>query len=115
MIENHNIEFKQIWKDDYLKSICAFANAQGGTLYIGLDDDGKIVGIDNCKKLLENLPNKIRDILGVIPEINHKIEDGKNYLKIIEERKLPTKIENPSIVKSAGNKPKIIKEFIISF
>ena len=35
MIENQYIEFKRVWKDDYLKSICAFANAQGGTLYIG--------------------------------------------------------------------------------
>ena len=58
MIENQNTEFKSLWKDEYLKSLCAFANAQGGTLYVGLDDDGKITGINNHKKLLENLPNK---------------------------------------------------------
>ncbi len=67
MIENQNTEFKRIWKDEYLKSVCAFANAQGGCLYIGMDDDGTIVGIDNYKKLLDDLPNKIRDVLGVIP------------------------------------------------
>jgi ATP-dependent DNA helicase RecG len=83
MIENQNTEFKQIWKDDFLKSICAFANAQGGTLYIGLDDDGNIVGINNHKKLLEDLPNKMRDILGVVTQINHKKENDKNFLEIV--------------------------------
>ena len=42
MIENQHTEFKQIWKDDYLKSICAFANAQGGKLYIGMNNEGKL-------------------------------------------------------------------------
>ena len=31
--ENHNIEFKQSWRDEYLKWICGFANAEGGTIY----------------------------------------------------------------------------------
>ncbi len=44
-IENQNIEFKTIWKDEYLKSICAFANAQGGTLFIGIEDNGDVIGI----------------------------------------------------------------------
>ncbi len=34
MAENQNIEYKQIWKDEYLKIICAFVNAHGGSLYI---------------------------------------------------------------------------------
>ncbi len=82
-IENQHTEFKRLWRDDFLKSICAFANAQGGTLYIGLSDSGDVTGIDNHKKLLEELPNKIRDILGLFPQINHKIENGKNYLTIV--------------------------------
>ena len=39
--ESQTSEFKQIWKDEYLKTICAFANTDGGKLYIGIDDDGK--------------------------------------------------------------------------
>ena len=35
-IESQNIEFKESWHDEYQKWICGFANAQGGTLYIGL-------------------------------------------------------------------------------
>jgi len=83
MIENQNTEFKKIWKDDYLKSICAFANAQGGTLWVGLNDISEITGISNYKKLLEDLPNKIRDILGVIVQINLHEKDQKHYLEIV--------------------------------
>lgn len=42
MKENQNIEFKQSWRDEYLQYICGFANAQGGTLYIGIDDNGNV-------------------------------------------------------------------------
>ena len=43
MSEKQNIEFKSIWKDDYLKWICGFANAQGGRIYIGKDDAGQSI------------------------------------------------------------------------
>lgn len=38
--EKQNVEFKESWRDEYLKWICGFANAQGGTLYIGVKDNG---------------------------------------------------------------------------
>ena len=57
MPELQTEEWKEIWKDDYLAWICGFANAQGGTLYIGKNDTGKIVGVKNSRKLLEDLPN----------------------------------------------------------
>ena len=57
MPEKQNVEWKAIWKDEYLQWICGFANAQGGTLYIGKDDNGNPIGLNNAKKLLEDLPN----------------------------------------------------------
>ena len=51
MIEKQNIECKQSWHDDHLKWVCGFANAIGGKIYIGKDDDGNIMGIDNVKIL----------------------------------------------------------------
>ncbi len=83
--ESQNIEWKQSWNDDYLKWICGFANAQGGRIYIGKDNGGKTVGLHNARKLLEDLPNKIRDQLGLMPHINLLEEDGKAYLEIIVE------------------------------
>ena len=82
MPENQNIEWKESWRDEYLKWICGFANAQGGKLYIGINDNGKIVGIENYSKLMEDLPNKIKDILGVFAEINLLEKDVKKYIEI---------------------------------
>lgn len=83
--ESQNIEWKQSWNDDYLKWICGFANAQGGRIFIGKDDAGNVTGLKNTRKLLEDLPNKIRDQLGLMPNINLLHEDGKAYLEIIVE------------------------------
>ncbi|MBQ4307777.1 MAG: putative DNA binding domain-containing protein, partial [Lachnospiraceae bacterium] len=46
MAESHNIEYKESWRDEYLKWVCGFANAQGGTIYIGIDDAGNVVGVN---------------------------------------------------------------------
>jgi len=70
MAESQNIEYKESWRDEYLKWVCGFANAQGGCIYIGLDDNGKIVGVTDCKKLLEDIPNKIKDTMGIIADVN---------------------------------------------
>ncbi len=49
MKENQNIEWENEWRDEYLKWICGFANAHGGKIQIGVDDNGKITGITNDK------------------------------------------------------------------
>ena len=82
MAESQNIEYKLNWKDEYLKWICGFANAQGGTIFIGKEDDGKVVGLSNTKKLLEDIPNKVRDILGIVVDVNLFAENGKDYIEI---------------------------------
>ena len=85
MKENQNIEFKQSWRDEYLKWICGYANADGGNLYIGKDDNGNAVGLSNAKKLLEDIPNKIRDILGIIVDVNLQPSPAGEYLEIVVE------------------------------
>lgn len=82
MTERQNIEWKEIWKDDYLAWICGYANAQGGKLYIGMTDSGEVVGVKNAKKLLEDLPNKIRDAMGIIVNINLLNEGDSEYIEI---------------------------------
>ena len=80
--ENQNIEYKSVWKDEYLKWVCGFANAKGGIIYIGIDDSGKIIGLRNYKKLMKDLPNKIRDILGILVEVNLFEEQNKFYIEL---------------------------------
>lgn len=85
MSESQNIEYKSTWKDDYLKWICGFANANGGTIFIGKDDSGKVVGVPDSKKLLEDIPNKVRDVLGILVDVNlYKTKEG-DYIEIIVE------------------------------
>ena len=83
MPEQQNIEYKQNWHDDYLKWVCGFANAQGGVIFIGKDDDGKVVGVDDSKKLMEDLPNKIRNTMGISAEVNLHEEKGKHFIEIV--------------------------------
>ena len=103
--ESQNIEFKESWRDEYQKWICGFANAQGGTLYIGLHNNGEVCGVQDAKKLMEDIPNKVRDIMGILVEVNlsayflrkiHSImtnckfvigreKDEKQYLEIVTE------------------------------
>lgn len=86
MPEHQEIEWKESWRDEYLKWLCGYANARGGTLFIGKDDDGKVVGIENSKKLLEDLPNKITSALGIIADVNLLTEAEKDYIEIFVEK-----------------------------
>lgn len=81
-LESQNTEYKEQWHDKYLAYISGFANAQGGTLYVGIDDAGQVVGIDNAKYLLENLPNKAVQATGIIPNIEILSASSKEYIAI---------------------------------
>ncbi len=83
MPEHQNIEYKQSWHEDHLKTICGFANSQGGTLIIGKDDKGKTIGITDYKKLMDDLPNKIKNHLGITASVNLKTSKGKHFIGII--------------------------------
>lgn len=80
--ESQHTEYKQSWRDEYLKVICAFANTNGGTLYIGIDDQQQVVGMKDARKLQEDLPSKTKDILGILPDVTLKKERTKEYLCI---------------------------------
>ena len=81
-MESQKIEYKQTWKDEYFKLICGFANAQGGTLYIGVDDNGAVCGVKNAEYLLQNLPNKCVQATGIVPSIELLSESDKHFLAI---------------------------------
>ncbi len=83
MPETQNTEYKSSWHDDYLKWICGFANAQGGKIYIGKDDTGNVVGIDNYKELMDTIPNKIKNNMGITAEVNLLQEDDNRFIEII--------------------------------
>ena len=83
MAESQNVESNESWRDEYLKWICGFANAQGGTIYIGINDSGEVVGVKNAKKLMEDIPNKIQSGLGVVADVNLKTKEDLEYIEIV--------------------------------
>lgn len=85
-METHNLEWKQTWHDEYLNTICGFANADGGILEIGRHKNGEIIGVSNPKKLLEDLPNKTKSAMGIIPTIELQQVNGKQYLTITVQK-----------------------------
>lgn len=85
-MESQNIEYKKTWRDEYLKWICAFANTEGGKLYIGIDDNGNVCGVDDPHKLSEDIPNKIRNSMGLICTVNLLDKNGLKYFEIITEK-----------------------------
>ena len=64
--ESQNIEFKKSWRDEYQKWICGFA-------------------VQDAKKLMEDIPNKVRDMMGILVEVNLREKDEKQYLEIVTE------------------------------
>jgi len=82
MPESQQVEWKESWRDEYLKWVCGFAHAQGGVLEIGRNDKGIAVGVADADKLMEDLPNKIRDVLGIVPSVERFTEDGCELVRI---------------------------------
>ena len=104
MVENQDVEFKTIWKDEYLKWICGMANANGGTIYIGKDDKGKVVGVNNAIKLVKEIPNKIKDTMGIIPEVKIEEENDLLYLVIkVDEYPMPISYQGKFYLRSGSN------------
>jgi ATP-dependent DNA helicase RecG len=81
--ESQHTEWKETWRDDYLRWVCGFANAQGGRLLLGVNDKGQVVGLPDAAKLLEDLPNKVRDLLGIVVDVNLHNEADLPYLELM--------------------------------
>lgn len=109
MPEQQNIEFKSTWHDDYLKWVCGFANAQGGVIYIGKDDNGVTIGLDDYKKLMDEIPNKIRNSMGITVEVNLHNESGNHYIEILTHPySVPISLRGRYYYRSGSTKQELI-------
>jgi len=69
----------------WLKTVSAFANGFGGSLYIGVDDDGVIIGIDDVKATIEKISKLIQSRISPLPEFMlkpHHLENNKTILTL---------------------------------
>jgi ATP-dependent DNA helicase RecG len=101
--ESQTIELKESWRDEYLRTIAAFANTDGGTMLIGYDDKGRLKGIKNSDKLLEDLPNKIINTLGITASIVLQKAEEKSVIIIqVEKSKNPVSFQSRFYVRSGS-------------
>ena len=67
LYENETLEYKRQYTSDIKKEVVAFANTAGGTIYIGIDDDGTPMGVQNPDAVVQQLANALRD--GIRPDV----------------------------------------------
>ena len=113
-MENQKIEYKSNWQDSHLKTIAAFANADGGRLYIGIDDNGNVVPLKDISKLLEDIPNKIRNHLGIIPKIFSE-NNGNTILIEIEQSDDPISYDGKFYIRSGATTQEVKGSELINF
>jgi ATP-dependent DNA helicase RecG len=106
--EHQHVEWKESWRDEYLRWLCGFANAEGGVLVIGRNDRGEAVGVKNAGRLLEELPNKIRDVLGIMTDVRLVFEGGKELIEIhVEAYPSPISYKGEYHVRSGSTKQEL--------
>lgn len=90
MFEGPCTEFKREYTDSIIKTVVAFANCEGGDIYVGIKDDGAVCGVTEVDKTIQKITNSLRD--AICPDItqfsNCICEDveGKNVIKISVKR-----------------------------
>lgn len=88
--ESETVELKEFITDDIKKEIIAFANCNGGKLYIGVRDDGTVSGLDNPDSIALQLSNMVRD--AIKPDVTMFLhyetleEDGKKIVAVDIQR-----------------------------
>lgn len=103
--ETDQLELKTIFVPEIKKDIVAFANSTGGTIYVGVNDIGEFVGLDNDDLTMQQISNAIRD--GICPDVtmfthlSYVNEDNKNAIKIIIGRGT----KRPYYLRDKGMKP----------
>jgi len=80
-MENKTIEWKKNWRDEYLRSVCAFANSKtGGVLRIGVDDDGNDIGVSDPKNVLKDISDTTINKLGIYPDVD--LDNDTNVITV---------------------------------
>ena len=114
--ENQDIEFKEVWKDDFIEWICSFANASGGKLYIGVNDRGEVVGVKNIKRLLEDIPNKIVSILGIVCDVTSHRENGLDYIVVdVKSSEIPISCRGAYYYRSGATCQRLTGPALLNF
>lgn len=90
LIENISVELKREYVADIVKTVVAFANTEGGTVYIGIANDGSVTGVENADETMLKVSNAVRD--SIKPDVTlfaeylpEKIDD-KIIIKVVVQK-----------------------------
>ena len=112
--EGYRIEFKQSLDKSFIEEVCAFANASGGTILIGISDEGKVTGVDTSNRSR----SKIQDILNKLePKLEITIEVKKDIIVIHvpEGEEKPYGCPKGFFIRIGDNSQKMTRNEIIKF
>ena len=104
-IESELVELKSEVVGDICKEVIAFANTKGGTIYIGVQDDGQILGIENADRVTLQINNMVRD--SIKPDVTMFVRyeaqevDGKQIIAVTVQKGT----DRPYYLGSKGLKP----------
>ena len=90
LMENKTTEFKREYVDDIKNTVVAFANSDGGTLYIGINDDGSVCGVQNVDDTMLRVTNAVRDAvrpdITMFVECRNEVMEGKPIVSVTVQR-----------------------------
>ncbi len=103
--ESKTVEFKREYVEDIKNTIVAFANCDGGELFVGLNDDGSVHGVDNPDETILKLTNAIRDAIRpdvtLFTECKTEIAEGKKIIHVSVQRG----VSRPYFLRGKGVRP----------
>ena len=88
MKESKELELKSTITNTFLKTVSAFSNYNTGKIIFGIDDNGKIIGLENIEELCLDLENKINDNISPKPNFRFIKDTKKNIITLIVEEGL---------------------------
>lgn len=100
MRETRKLEFKETITNTFLKTVSAFSNYDGGTIYFGVDDDGNTKGLPDVKQACLNIENKINDSISPQPDYMLEIQNNDRIIKLT----VKSGLQKPYLYKSKAYK-----------
>lgn len=100
--KSESIEFKSQFTDEIYKEVIAFANTDGGIVYVGIDDNGNVVGLTNVDEEYTRITNGIRD--AIMPDVTMFVNFTMQENKVVRI-KVSEGTNKPYYLKGKGLKP----------
>ena len=100
MRETRTLEFKETITNTFLKTVSAFSNYDGGTIFFGVDDDGNIKGLPDVKQACLDIENKINDSITPQPDYTLEVQNNDQTIKLT----VKSGLQKPYLYKSEAYK-----------